>query len=522
MPISIDSLPDDIEVLKALLLARDGEVEQLRTTVSTLEQALSVRGLEIEQLKLQLAKLKRMQFGRKSEKLDRKIEQLESRLEDLVAEEGASEHQDAPAAPRRKSERHPLPEHLAREERVLEPAEQACAQCGGELKLLGEDVSEQLEIIDSAFKVIRHIRRKKACAGCDHITQAAAPSRPIERGIAGPGLLAQILVAKFADHQPLYRQSAIYARHGVELDRSTMARWVGACGTLMQPLVAALRSYVLQPGKIHSDDTPMPVLSPGNGQTRTGRLWVYVRDDRRSGSTAAPAAWFAYTPNRQGQHPQGHLANFSGVLQADAYAGYNQVYEDGSVREAACMAHARRKIHDLHVRKTTATTTEALRRIGELYAIEEQIRGQTPAERRRVRQERARPLLDDFEQWLRNRLLTLSTQSDTTKAINYMLNQWRALVYYCDDGLAEIDNNIAENALRGVALGRKNFMFLGADSGGERAAAMYSLIISAKLNGIDPQAYLRHVLTVIADYPSNRVVDLLPWNAADQLGRLAI
>jgi hypothetical protein len=266
----------------------------------------------------------------------------------------------------------------------------------------------------------------------------------------------------------------------------------------------------------------MPVLSPGNGQTRTGRLWVYVRDDRRSGSTAAPAAWFAYTPNRQGQHPQGHLANFSGVLQADAYAGYNQVYEDGSVREAACMAHARRKIHDLHVRKTTATTTEALRRIDELYAIEEQIRGQTPAERRRVRQERARPLLDDFEQWLRNRLLTLSTQSDTTKAINYMLNQWRALVYYCDDGLAEIDNNIAENALRGVALGRKNFMFLGADSGGERAAAMYSLIISAKLNGIDPQAYLRHVLTVIADYPSNRVVDLLPWNAADQLGRLAI
>lgn len=520
MPISIDSLPDDIEVLKALLLARDGEVEQLRTTVSTLEQALSVRGLEIEQLKLQLAKLKRMQFGRKSEKLDRKIEQLETRLEDLVAEEGASEQQSAPAAPRRKSERQPLPEHLVREEWVLDPQEQACAQCGGDLKPLGEDVSEQLEIIDSAFKVIRHIRRKKACAGCDHIAQAAAPSRPIERGIAGPGLLAQILVAKFADHQPLYRQSAIYERHGVELDRSTMARWVGACAALMQPLVAALRAYVLQPGKIHSDDTPMPVLSPGNGQTRTGRLWVYVRDDRRSGCTAPPAAWFAYTPNRQGQHPQQHLANFSGVLQADAYAGYNQVYADGRVHEAACMAHARRKIHDLHMRKATGTTTEALRRIGELYAIEEQIRCRTPAERRRIRQERARPLLDDFEQWLRNRLLTLSTQSDTTKAINYMLNQWRALAYYCDDGAAEIDNNIAENALRCVALGRKNFMFLGADSGGERAAAMYSLIVSARLNGIDPQAYLRHVLTVIADYPSNRVVDLLPWNVVDQLGRM--
>jgi transposase len=520
MPVLPDALPDDIDALKALLLQRDGEMQQLRNIVSTLEQALSVRALEIEQLKLQLAKLKRMQYGRKSEKLDRKIEQLETRLEDLVAEEGASEQQSPPTA-RRKPERQPLPEHLMREERVLEPPEQACSQCGGQLKPLGEDVSEQLEIIDSAFKVIRHIRRKKACACCDHIVQAAAPSRPIERGIAGPGLLAQILVAKFADHQPLYRQAAIYARHGVELDRSTMARWVGACGALMRPLVEALQAYVLMPGKIHSDDTPMPVLAPGNGQTKTGRLWVYVRDDRRSGSTAAPAAWFAYTPNRQGQHPQTHLANFSGILQADAYAGYDKIYTDGRVREAACMAHARRKIHDLHVRRATVTTTEALRRIAELYAIEEQVRGEPPDQRKRIRQEKARPLLDDFEQWLRTRLLTLSTQSDTTKAINYLLNQWPALTYYCDDGIAEIDNNIAENALRGVALGRKNFMFLGADSGGERAAAMYSLIVSAKLNGIDPQAYLRHVLTHIADHPINRIYDLLPWNVASQLRPLS-
>jgi hypothetical protein len=298
-----------------------------------------------------------------------------------------------------------------------------------------------------------------------------------------------------------------------------MARWVGACGALVRPLVDALQRYVLMPGKVHSDDTPMPVLAPGNGQTKTGRMWVYVRDDRRSGSTAAPAAWFAYTPNRQGQHPQSHLANFSGVLQADAYAGYNAIFTDGRVHEAACMAHARRKIHDLHVRKATPTTTEALRRIGELYAIEEQIRGQLPDQRKRIRQEQSRPLLDDFEVWLRTRLLTLSTQSDTTKAINYMLNQWQALVYYCVDGIAEIDNNIAENALRGVALGRKNFMFLGADSGGERAAAMYSLIVSAKLNGIDPQAYLRHVLTHIADYQVNRIADLLPWNVVDQLQR---
>jgi hypothetical protein len=259
------------------------------------------------------------------------------------------------------------------------------------------------------------------------------------------------------------------------------------------------------------------VLAPGNGQTRTGRLWVYVRDDRNSGSTAPPAVWFAYSSNRQGQHPQSHLAEFSGVLQADAFAGYNEVYADGRVREAGCMAHARRKIHDLHARRATATTTEALRRIGELYAIEAQICGQPPDRRREIRQQQARPLLDNLESWRRERLLTLSTQSDTTKAINYLLNQWQALTYYCEDGTAEIDNNIAENALRGCCLGRKNFLFMGADSGGERAAAMYALIGTAKLNGIDPQAYLRYVLTHIVDHRVNRINELLPWNVASQL-----
>ena len=513
-------LPDDIDALKTLLLQRDGEVRELRATVSTLEQSLSIRTLEIEQLKLQLAKLKRMQFGRKSEKIDRKIEQIETRLEDLIAEEGeAEERQPAPFVTRQKSVRQRLPEHLPREEHVLEPVEQACPACGGKLKPLGEDVSEQLEIIDAAFKVIRYVRRKKACACCDCIVQAPAPSRTIERGIAGPGLLAHIAVSKFADHQPLYRQSVIGARKGVELDRSTMARWLGICGALVRPLVEALHRYVLATGKLHTDDTPMPVLSPGNGQTKTGRLWVYVRDDRNSGSVAAPAVWFAYSPNRQGQHPQTHLAGFCGVLQADAFAGYDKIYTDGRVTEAACMAHARRKIHDLHVRKATPTTIEALRRIGELYAIEAQIRGQPPDLRQRIRQQQSRPLLDSLEVWLRERLLTLSTQSDTTKAINYMLNQWQALVYYCDDGTAEIDNNIAENALRGCCLGRKNFLFLGADSGGERAAAMYSLIGSARMNGLDPEAYLRHVFTHIADHPINRIDDLLPWNVAHHFQR---
>jgi transposase len=515
---STPSLPDDIDALKALLVQRDSELKSLRQTVSTLELALSVRTLEIEQLQLQIAKFKRMQFGRKSEKIDRKLEQLETRLEDLIAEEGAAE-QKSPVAvvPRQKSTHQPLPEHLPREEHIIEPQEEACPQCGGNLKPLGEDVSEQLEVIEAAFKVIRHVRRKKACACCDCIVQAPAPSRPIQRSFAGPGLLANIAVSKFADHQPLYRLAIIHARRGVELDPATTGRWMGACGVLVAPLVEALRRYVTAPGKIHSDDTPMPVLSPGNGQTKTARLWVYVRDDRNSGSVAPPAVWFAYSPNRQGQHPQSHLADFSGVLQADAFAGYDKIFTDGRVKEAACMAHARRKIHDLHARKATPTTTEILRRIGELYAIESQIRGQPVDERKRIRQLQARPLLAELEVWLQNRLLTLSTQSDTTKAINYMLNQWQALIYYCDDGVAEIDNNIAENALRGCCLGRKNFLFFGADSGGDRAAAMYSLIGSARMNGLDPEAYLRYVFTHIADHPVNRVAELLPWNVADRL-----
>ncbi|EGV7286789.1 IS66 family transposase [Salmonella enterica subsp. enterica serovar Havana] len=522
MPVTPASLPDDIDALKALLLRRDDELQQLRHTVSSLELALSVRTLEIEQLQLQIAKLKRMAFGRKSEKIDRKLEQLETRLEDLLAEEGTAEQkQPETVTPRQTSARQPLPDHLPREDHIIEPTEQACPACGGNLKPLGEDVSEQLEIIDAAFKVIRHVRRKKACGCCDVIVQAPAPSRPIQRSFAGPGLLANIAVGKFADHQPLYRQAVIHARKGVELDPATTGRWMGACGVLIAPLVEALRRHVLAPGKIHADDTPMPVLSPGNGQTKTGRLWVYVRDDRNAGSVAPPAVWFAYSPNRQGLHPQSHLAGFSGVLQADAFAGFNAIYADGQVKEAACWAHARRKLHDLHVRKATPTTTEALHRIGQLYAIEAQIRGQPPDERQRIRQQQTKPLLGDLEIWLRQRLLTLSTQSDTTKAINYALNQWQALVYYCDDGMAEIDNNIAENALRGVCLGRKNFLFLGADSGGERAAAMYSLIGSARLNGIDPEAYLRYVFTHIADYPINRVADLLPWIVAERLKKSA-
>ena len=382
---------------------------------------------------------------------------------------------------------------------------EACPACGGCLRPLGEDVAEQLEWIPGSFRVIRHVRPKLACKCCDTIVQAPTPSRPIARGIAGPGLLAHVLVAKFADHLPLYRQSVIYAREGVELERALLANWVGAASALLRPLVDAIRRQVLAGTKLHADDTPIPVLAPGNGKTKTARLWTYVRDDSASGDTTPTAVWFAYTPDRKGIHPQTHLATFKGVLQADAYAGFNALYVDGTIQEAACWAHAHRKFRDLHAARPSAITTEALRRIAELYVIEAEIRGKPPNEGQLVRQQRSRPLLDDFGSWLRATLEKLSRKSDTAAAIQYALNLWPALLRYCDNGIIEIDNWAAERALRGVAIGRRNYLFAGADSGGERAAAVYSLIGTAKLGGVDPEVWLRHVLANIADHPGRRL-----------------
>lgn len=449
-------LPDDIDVLKALLA-------EARASIAQMQQDMAERDIEIERLKTQIDKLKRMQFGRKSEKLDRQIERLEAELEELTASRGAAETREAQAGHKSaltskesgRASREALPDHLPREEHVLEP-EPSCPDCGGEMQLLGEDVSEQLGRIMAAFRVIRTIRRKKICACCHRIAQPPAPGLPIQRSIAHPSLLADIFVSKYADHQPLYRQSEIAARDGVRLDPASMGRWVGQCEALMDPLLEALRRYAMAGGKIHADDTPIPVLAPGNKKTKTGRLWVYVRDDRRSGSTDPAAVWFAYSPNRQGVHPQLHLAGFKGILQADAYAGFNELFVDGSVREAACHAHARRKFYDIHVKTPSETTQKALDYIGELYGIEASIRGKPAAERLRVRQEKAKPLLEAYAAWLRAKLETLSSKSETTKAINYSLNQWAALMLYCDDGTVEIDNNLAENALRCVSLGRNN------------------------------------------------------------------
>jgi transposase len=500
------ALPDlstlDADTLRSLLLAKQ-------------EQLLS-RDHEIEHLELVIAKLRRMIFGVRSERVAREIEQLELKLEELeakraerIAAERVPSMQDIARPSRR-----PLPEHLPREVHVHMPAWEACPDCGGELRKFGEDVSEMLEYVPSSFKVIRHVRPKLSCGSCETIVEAPAPSRPIDRGVPGPGLLAHVLVAKYADHLPLYRQSEIYAREGVELDRSTLADWVGAASRLLAPLVDQVRQHVLAATKLHADDTPVPVLAPGMGKTKTGRLWTYVRDDRPANDPTPPAVWFVYTPDRKGEHPRRHLDHFSGTLQADGYAGFHHLYDTGRIQEAACWAHVRRKFFDIQVAHHSAIATETIERIAALYAVESEVRGKPPDQRRELRQSRARPVLDELRPWLEKQLAVLSRKSETALAIRYALARWSALSRYVDDGHIEIDNNAAERSLRAVCLGRKNFLFAGSDDGGERAAAIYTLTGSAKLNGLDPELYLRQVLERIAEHPIQRISELLPWNIA--------
>jgi transposase len=508
------SVPSDLSSL---------DRETLTALVLRQQEKLLSHSSEIEHLKLIIAKLRRMMFGTKSEKLTHQIEQLELKLEEMeVRKAERAEATAATETPARRPSRQPLPEHLPREVHLHMPEANACTACGGVLRKLGEDVSEMLEYVPASFKVIRHVRPKFCCTKCDVILEAPAPSRPIDRGLAGPGLLAHVLVAKYADHLPLYRQSEIYAREGVDLDRSTLADWVGATSHLLSPLVDQLRRHVLAASKLHADDTPVPVLAPGTGKTKTGRLWTYVRDDRAAADDAPPAVWFSYSEDRKGEHPKQHLSSFSGILQADGYAGFHHLYEGGRIVEAACWAHVRRKFYDIQLANGSAMAAEAVKRIGTLYDIEREVRGKPAALRTETRQARARPLLDELHRWLNATLAGLSRKSDTALAIRYALSRWRALSRYLDDGRIEIDNSAAERALRTVALGRKNYLFAGSDAGGERAAAIYSVLGTAKLNGLDPELYLRHVLTCIADHPVNRLQELLPWNLAASLpGHLA-
>jgi transposase len=502
----MSDLPDDIEILKQIV------IEQRERLLSST--------LQIEQLKLQLANLRRIQFGRSSEQIDSEIAQLELTLEDLEMREAAASAVVKAVPPEcTKSVRRPLPASLPRLT-VVHETDCNCPECGTELAALGEDVAEMLEYVPGHFKVIRHVRPKLSCPKCQLIVQAEAPSRPIARGLAGPGLLAHVLVSKYCDHLPLYRQSQIYAREGIDLDRSTLADWVGAASALLQPLVTAISRHVLRGNKVHADDTPVPVLCPGRGTTRQGRLWTYVRDDRAAADETPAAVWFAYSPDRKGEHPRRHLRDFKGILQADGYAGFDRLYNEMDpehpIKEAACWAHARRKFYDIRAATDSPIASEALARIGELYGIEAEIRGQPADVRQQVRQARAGPILNDLHRWLIATVKQLSKKSDLAGAIQYALARWKALTRYRDNGRIEIDNNAAERALRAVALGRKNYLFAGADCGGERAAAIYSLIGTAKLSGIDPESYLRYVLAHIAEHPINRVEDLLPWNVMSE------
>lgn len=535
MSIAAPDLPTDVAALQAMVLARAAELAEIKAIRQAQDSELAAaragiieQRFEIEALRARLARLLRTAFGRSSEKLRDRLEQLELTLADideLLAETSPPEDPAAAAAEDkkladiRKPARRPLPEALPRE--VIEHAAPcACPACGGALRKLGEDVTEILDYVPGSFRVIRHVRPKLSCRACEAIVQAPAPSLPIRRGRAGPGLLAHLLVAKYCDHLPLHRQTEIYAREDIDLSRSTLADMVGQTARLVRPLVDALARHVMAGERVHADDTVVPVLEPGLGKTRIARLWTYVRDDRPFAGPAPPAALYRYTPDRKGEHPREHLQPFRGILQADGYAGFARLYSDGSIVEAACLAHARRKFWDVHEATKSPLAREALNRIAALYRVEDDIRGRPPEQRLRTRTERTAPLMTALRDWLEATRSRISGRSDLAAAIRYTLSRWKALTLILRDGRACIDNSAAERAMRPIAVGRRNWTFAGSDAGGERAAAIYSLIETAKLNGLDPEDYLRHAIQHIADHPVNRIAELLPWNLADIRPRL--
>lgn len=512
---------DEIATLRRLLAERDAIIAER-------EAALATAAIEIDHLKVQLSALRRAQYGRSSEKLAAEIEQLELRLEDL---EETQAERAAPARTKTVSEhqrrvpagRKPLPEHLPRETVVHEPKlDCACGDCR-KLSKIGEDVTEVLEKIPARLKVIRHVRPKYACRGCERIFQAPAPDLPIEKGKPGPGLLANIAVSKYSDGLPLYRQAAILAREGIEVDRAVMASWMGHMSWWLTPLYQLIGARVMASPVLHTDDTPIRRLAPGLGRTIMARFWVYAVDPRSYGEQGPPAAFYRYSPDRKGERPRDHLASFSGFLHADAFAGYDALYRSAPgqaarITHVACWAHCRRKLFDVFEATKSPIAEGALRRIQQLYAIEAEINGKAALERLAARQARSVPLLREVRSWCEAQRRRLSTKSTLGKALQYALSRWEALTCYTTDGRLSIDNNLSERLLRGIAVSRKNFLFLGSDQGGTRAAVIYTLIESAKLNGLNPEAYLAAVVDRMAKgHPNTRLAELLPWNRTADL-----
>ena len=533
-----DSLPDDVEALKRLVLARDAELAQARAEAANARaEASSVEAL-VTHLQLMIEKLKRSLFGARNERTARLLDQMELQLEELEAtaseDELAAERAAATtpirAFTRRKPARKPFPADLPRE-RVVVPGPTTCACCGsGRLAKLGEDVTERLESVPPQWKVVQIVREKFTCRDCEKISQAPAPFSVLPRGLAGPSLLAMILFEKYGQHQPLNRQSERYAREGIDLSVSTLADQVGGCAVLLRPLAELMGAHVFAGARVHGDDTTVPVLA--KHQTHKGRLWVYVRDDKPFAGPAPPAAVFFYSRDRTAQHPESHLRHYAGILQADAYAGFNRLYEagrkPGPITEASCWAHGRRKFFELADVTAKASgklaviaplAFAAVQRIDAIFDIEREINGRSVEERLAVRQARVAPLVADLETWMRAERAKLSRHSDVAKAMNYMLNRWDTFTRFINDGRICLTNNAAERALRGIALGRKSWLFAGSDRGGERAAVMYTLIQTARINDIDPQAWLADVLARINDHAIHRLDELLPWNWAAERKR---
>lgn len=519
-------LPDDIDALRALIVV---ERATAKVELASLSASLVARQVEIEHLKMVLAKLRRQRYGQSSEKLDAEIHQLELWVDDAeialatdaakAASEAQAQSQQQPASkpPRKPAVRKPFPDHLPREIVVLEPT--ITCRCGDAScrTKIREDVTEVLEKLPSQLKVIRYVRPIYACRACEMVTQAPAPDLPILKGRPGPGLISYIAISKYCDGLPLYRLSKMFEREGVEIERMVMADWMGHLAWWIEPIVEMIAAHVFGSPVIHADDTPIKVLAPGRGKTITGRLWNYVVDERPWAGKRALAALFRYSPDRKGERPQEHLASFTGFMHADAYAGYAELYapSNGSaarVTHVACMAHARRYFFDVFEATKSPVAAEALRRIGQLYEIEAEIAGKPAEVRLAERKARAVPLLTALKAWLDAEQKRLSKKSAIGKAIQYSLGRWDALARYASDGRLAIDNNPAERALRTIAVTRKNFLFLGSDEGGRRAAAIYTIVESAKLCGLNPQAYLADVIDRLAKgWPRSRLAELMPW-----------